>query len=125
MFWDNFYSACLKKGTKPNPLAKELQIASGSMTAWKSGKLPNGETLLKIADYLNVSVDYLLGRTDNPNSNINNSYNQNGNNNFQTFGGMVELSKRDAELLQKVNSLDFSDYADIINYINEKLKNKG
>lgn len=66
MFWDNFYSACIKKGTKPNPLAKELQIASGSMTAWKGGKLPNGETLLKIADYLDVSVDYLLGRTDKP-----------------------------------------------------------
>ena len=68
MFWDNFYQACLNKGTKPNPLAKELQIASGSMTAWKSGKLPNGETLLKIANYLGVSVDYLLGRTDEPNT---------------------------------------------------------
>ncbi|MCM1508260.1 MAG: helix-turn-helix domain-containing protein [Ruminococcus flavefaciens] len=64
MFWDNFYYACLQKGTKPNPLAKELQIASGSMTSWKNGKLPNGETLLKIANYLDVSVDYLLGRTD-------------------------------------------------------------
>lgn len=68
MFWDNFYNACVQKGIKPNPLAKELQIASGSMTAWKGGKLPNGETLLKIADYLNVSVDYLLGRTNEPNT---------------------------------------------------------
>ena len=67
MFWNNFYSACLKKGIKPNTLAKELQIASGSMTAWKGGKLPNGETLLKISNYLDVSVDYLLGKTDEPN----------------------------------------------------------
>lgn len=28
--------------------------------------MPSGDRLGKIADYLNVSVDYLLGRTDNP-----------------------------------------------------------
>lgn len=68
MFWDNFYNACIQKGIKPNPLAKQLNIASGSMTTWKNGKIPNGETLIKIADYLDVSVDYLLGRTDTPNT---------------------------------------------------------
>ena len=30
--------------------------------------MPKADNLAKIADYLNVSVDYLLGRTDNPNS---------------------------------------------------------
>lgn len=28
--------------------------------------MPKADTLAKIADYLNCSVDYLLGRTDNP-----------------------------------------------------------
>ena len=37
------------------------------------GKMANGTDILtlnfaKIADYLDCSVDYLLGRTDNPNS---------------------------------------------------------
>ena len=27
---------------------------------------PNASTLLALADYFDVSVDYLLGRTDNP-----------------------------------------------------------
>ena len=27
---------------------------------------PSNETLLKFADYFNVTTDYLLGRTDNP-----------------------------------------------------------
>ena len=27
---------------------------------------PNSAVLIKIADYFNVSVDYLLGRTDDP-----------------------------------------------------------
>ena len=30
-------------------------------------KTPNAERLQEIADYFNVSTDYLLGRTDNPN----------------------------------------------------------
>ena len=65
MFWNRFYGLCIKNGTKPNPLAKEIGISSGVITKWKSGGLPNGEMLLKIADYLDCSVDYLLGRTDN------------------------------------------------------------
>ena len=62
MFWDRFYQLCIKHGTKPNPVAKDLGISSGVLTKWKSGGIPNGETLSKIADYLDVSVDYLLGR---------------------------------------------------------------
>lgn len=30
------------------------------------GSTPKSENLAKIADYLDCSVDYLLGRTDNP-----------------------------------------------------------
>ena len=30
-------------------------------------KTPNSDRLQEIADYFNVSTDYLLGRTDNPN----------------------------------------------------------
>lgn len=66
MFWERFYELCLKNDTKPNPLAKEIGISSGVITKWKSGGIPNGEMLIKIADYLDCSVDYLLGRTDNP-----------------------------------------------------------
>ncbi len=69
LFWDRFYSMCISKNTKPNPVAKEINISSGIITKWKTqNTLPNGETLVKIADYLDCSVDYLLGRTDNPNS---------------------------------------------------------
>lgn len=67
LFWNRFYDLCVKRGTKPNPVAKEIGISSGTLTKWKSaGTLPNGETLIKIADYLDCSVDYLLGRTDYP-----------------------------------------------------------
>ncbi len=66
-FWSRFYEMCISRGTKPNPVAKEIGISSGIISKWKSeGTLPNGETLIKLADYLDCSVDYLLGRTDKP-----------------------------------------------------------
>lgn len=73
MFWERFYDMCIQRGTKPNPLAREIGISSGVLTKWKTERtLPNGETLLKIANRLDCSVDYLLGRTDNPEVNRSN-----------------------------------------------------
>lgn len=67
MFWERFYNLCLQKGTKPNPVAQEINISSGIITKWKNeGTLPSGENLVKLANYFDVSVDYLLGRTDEP-----------------------------------------------------------
>lgn len=66
MFWERFYNLCIQHDTKPIPVVKELLIATGSVTKWKNGTIPSGETLTKIADYFHVSVDYLLGKTDDP-----------------------------------------------------------
>ena len=50
-----------------NPLAKELGISSGAVTRWKNAEdPPSGKTLMLLADKLDCSVDYLLGRTDDP-----------------------------------------------------------
>ena len=65
LFWERFYNLCVARGTRPNPVAKEIDVSSGAVTKWKTlGTLPSGETLIKLADYLDCSVDYLLGRTD-------------------------------------------------------------
>lgn len=70
MFWENFVALCDKNGTKPNPVAKELGISSGSVTFWKKGKVPHHSTLIKIANYFDVSVDYLLtGQKEMPTDN--------------------------------------------------------
>ncbi len=67
MFWERFYDLCIKKNTKPNPVVKAIGLSSPVATKWKKdGALPNGETLIKLADYLGCSVDYLLGRADQP-----------------------------------------------------------
>ena len=49
--------------------AKDFGIAQSTVGGWESGKRePNFETVQKLADYFNVSVDYLLGRDEVPSS---------------------------------------------------------
>ena len=60
-FWNVFENLCNKKGQRPNPVGKEIGVASSTIAKWKSGTIPNGDTLIQIADYFDVSVDYLLG----------------------------------------------------------------
>lgn len=60
MFWDNFYKLCINKGSKPNPVAKELGISSATLTKWKDGTLPNLSTAIDIAEYFNVTMDELI-----------------------------------------------------------------
>ncbi|MBC1286910.1 helix-turn-helix transcriptional regulator [Listeria booriae] len=46
-------------------LALKLDMGENSIFRWKS-KTPTVDNLQKVADYFNVTTDYLLGRTDNP-----------------------------------------------------------
>lgn len=46
-------------------LTRELNLNHSAINNWTSGKAkPSADALSKIADYFNVSVDYLLGRTE-------------------------------------------------------------
>ncbi len=64
MFWNKFYDLCISIGSKPNPVGKKVGISSATITQWKQGAIPAGDNLVKIADFFDCSVDYLLGRTD-------------------------------------------------------------
>ena len=46
-------------------LERTLGLSNGSMARWEKSS-PSVEKVQKVADYFNVSVDYLLGRTDDP-----------------------------------------------------------
>lgn len=61
MFYDILYNLCSSRGTTITKTLKTLGISTSKGTAWKNGSIPNGEILAKLADYFNVSTDYLLG----------------------------------------------------------------
>lgn len=51
-------------------MLSDCELSKNTLSSMQSGGyLPRAETLVKIADYLDCSVDYLLGRTDNPDIN--------------------------------------------------------
>ncbi|HEM3171202.1 helix-turn-helix domain-containing protein [Streptococcus suis] len=56
---------CKKQGISLNQLEDKLGFSQNYIYSMKKGN-PKVENLQKIADYFNVSTDYLLGRTDNP-----------------------------------------------------------
>lgn len=56
---------CEKQGISLNALEDKLKLGKNSLYGLKRNQ-PSAERLQQIADYFNVSTDYLLGRTDNP-----------------------------------------------------------
>jgi transcriptional regulator with XRE-family HTH domain len=48
-----------------NKLAADLQISNASVSYWETGKQePSASALFKLAQYFDVSIDYLLGLED-------------------------------------------------------------
>ena len=87
---------------------------------------PSAEILEKIADDLNCSVDYLLGRKNT----VNGEYSIYGNNNVQAINysplalnsSHNQSSREDDELLSLIQDLPLVKKAEVILYINELRK---
>ena len=58
-----------QKEIKITDMLNSCELSKNALSSMKSrGSWIQSNNLAKIADYLDCSVDYLLGRTDNPNS---------------------------------------------------------
>lgn len=56
-----------KKKISQLKLAMDLTLNQNSISRYENmEREADYETLIKLADYFNVSIDYLLGRTDTP-----------------------------------------------------------
>lgn len=48
-----------------------MNVEPATITNWEKGnRFPKDDVLVKIADYFDCSIDYLLGRTDDPSAKI-------------------------------------------------------
>ena len=60
-----------EKGLLGKDLAKAFNVESATITNWEKGnRCPKDDILIKLADYFDCSLDYLLGRTDNKSSKV-------------------------------------------------------
>lgn len=59
-FFTNYNQLCKAAGKSANGVAKELGVASGSVTQWKQGSTPRPATIEMIAEYFGVTPEELL-----------------------------------------------------------------
>lgn len=65
MFGDIFKQLRLEKGLSQDKIAEELDVSQPLIAKWESHQsTPAPEMLDYIADYFDVSTDYLIGRTN-------------------------------------------------------------
>lgn len=60
MFWERFCELCQQRDMTPTQVVKDAGIAAGSVTKWKNGSIPHGQTRQKIADYFCISEKELF-----------------------------------------------------------------
>ena len=64
---DNLFLRIQKLNLTAKKLSDATGISTGNIGDWKHGRSkPGADSLVVLADYLDCSVDYLLGRTDVP-----------------------------------------------------------
>ena len=87
-------------------LERKLDFSQGSISRWNK-QSPSSQRLQKVAEYFDVSTDYLLGLTDDPYS----ASNLDGNSDTKTFKsiqrGASKLSKNDQLKLLKIMKAAF------------------
>lgn len=120
-----------QKGVSNKEMSENVQnININTIAQLAKGREISYVSLANIADYLNCSVDYLLGRTDNPNitadTYINGDNNgiqavNNGNNSNLTVNGTPKTDTE--ELVEMIQGLPLVQRAKIITQIDE-MKNK-
>lgn len=60
-----------KRGISQLKLAMDLDMNQNSISRYETGaREADYKSLIKFADYFDVSIDYLLERTDNPKKNF-------------------------------------------------------
>ena len=62
--YDRIKELCDQKGIALSTLEAVVGLGKGSTQKWRRGSSPSTDSLLKMAEYFNVSMDYLAGRTD-------------------------------------------------------------
>lgn len=110
-------------------LLSSCELNINAISEFSKGKHLSCISLGKIADYLDCSVDYLLGRTDTPNS----TYTIN-NKNTTVNGTQANVINHNAvsesvtdtlteQFIQKFEGLDFSHKIKVINIVNDMVEN--
>ena len=112
-----------EKNTVIKDMLAELSLGSNTMSALYHGKSIAFDSLAKIADYLDCSVDYLLGRVDTPNGtySINNHNTTVNGTQANVINNNTAPEKPDnitEQFFEKFETLSFEEKVDTMQYVN-------
>ena len=93
--YDILEQLCNERGVAITKLCKDVTGSSGNLSTWKKGYM-RSDYLKKVAEILNVSADYLLGRTEQKNTSMNNGsvINSGSNNNIQNGNNIINSNSK-------------------------------
>ena len=63
---DSIKNRAKERNIQMKDMLLDLGLNKNTLSTMYKGSMLKGDSLARIADYLDCSVDYLLGRTDNP-----------------------------------------------------------
>ncbi len=67
MRFENLKAIREDRDIKQKDIAKFLNVSQNTYSQYETGVISlTAEVLIKLSDFYNVSIDYLLDRTDNP-----------------------------------------------------------
>ena len=59
-FKENFVKICNDKGVSPSKVVEAVGLKRSAYSQWTDESVPRKATLMRIADYFGVTVDYLV-----------------------------------------------------------------
>ena len=115
----------VKKRVSTSKMLKDSNLSKSIIDNLKKGSMFSADKAAILADYLECSVDYLLGRTNIPNVSTNTISNRDTTISGTQANVINSLPLQDemtAELVKAFQSMNFVDKMEIMNAVLEKTK---
>jgi transcriptional regulator with XRE-family HTH domain len=109
MFAERLKSLRKEQNLTQEKIAEKLNISRGSYAQWETERTqPSSKSLETLANFFNVSTDYLLGNTDNKNSTKFEDDLEESLNTAKAFSGKP-ISEHDREVMREILTEMFKD----------------
>lgn len=109
MFFDRLKLLCDQKGVSAYKACTDVGLNRAAVAKWKKGSQPNGTTALKLAEYFDVSVDYLLNKENAPDLSVKRIENKD-----------IQLSRQELDLIHKFRQLDDRGKSAVLNALDHE-----
>lgn len=107
-----------ERGITAETVANAIGVKSATYRRYEIDTKPKDDVYLALADFFNVSVDYLMGGKETaPLSLSQGSV-------YRTGEETVELSPEEAKLISKLRTLSKEDFAEVENFVDWKKSSK-